>query len=200
MCFGGGGDDGSDEMRRREEERQARIREGMSKINDTFSQFNDDFFNRRRDAYVAYATPQLEEQYGDAATRLAAALSRSGALRSSEAIRRNSRLQRDYQLQRQSVVDKGMDFATSARTDLENARSGLVNDLYATADPAAAAAGAVARAKIASSNPGFSPLGQLFSDITSGLADWGEARAYARGYNSTAPGSAGARDSGRSVG
>lgn len=199
MC-GGGGDDGSAEARQREEERQRRIRQGMANINNTFAQFDDGFFNRRRDAYVAYATPQLEEQYGDASTRLAAALSRSGALQSSESIRRNARLQRQYQLERQGVVDKGSDFATAARADLENARSGLVTDLYATADPAAAAQGATARAKIASSTPGFSPLGQLFSDITSGLADWSEARAYSRGYNSTAPGSSGSRDSGRTVG
>ena len=45
MCVGGsGGDGGAAERRRQEEERQARIREGNKSINDTFSQFDDDFY------------------------------------------------------------------------------------------------------------------------------------------------------------
>lgn len=199
MC-GGGGDDGSAEARQREQERQARIRQGMGAINSQFAQFDDGFFNKRRDAYVAYATPQLNEQRDDALTRLTAALSRSGALQSSTAINKNARLARDFALQRQGLTDKGMDLATSARSDLENARSSLVTDLYATADPMAAAQGAQARAKIASQTPGFSPLGSLFENITSGLADWAESRAYNKAFASTAPGASGGRDSGRTVG
>lgn len=199
MCGGGGGDGGAAEARAREAQRQSRIRSGMSSINRIFSGFNDDFYNRRRDAYVAYATPQLEEKYGDAVTQLTSALSRSGALRSSVAADRYGRLQRDYALNRQGVVDKGTDLATAARTDMENSRSGLVSDLYATADPAAAAAAAQARARIATATPGYSPLGELFQNITSGLADWQEARAYNRGYASTAPGASSSKDSGYGV-
>lgn len=199
MC-GGGGDDGSAEARAREEQRQARIRQGMGAINSQFAQFDDGFFNKRRDAYVAYATPQLEEQRDDALMRLTAALSRSGALQSSTALNKNAKLARDYSLQRQGIVDKGMDLATNARNDLENARSSLVTDLYATADPTAAAHGAAARAKIASQTPGYSPIGQLFENITSGLADWAEARSYNKAFASTAPGASGSKDSGRTVG
>lgn len=199
MC-GGGGDDGSAEARRREQQRQSRIRQGMGAINSQFSQFGDDFFDKRRDAYVAYATPQLNDQYDDAMTRLTAALSRSGALQSSTAINKNAKLTKDFALQRQGIVDKGTDLSTQARSDLESARSSLVTDLYATADPAAAAAGAQARAKIASQPAGYSPLGNLFEGITTGLADWAEARAYNRAFASTSPGATGGRDSGRTVG
>ncbi|HEY1139943.1 MAG TPA: hypothetical protein VGE88_07020 [Lysobacter sp.] len=201
MCLGGGGgDDGSAEARKREQQREARIRQGMSAIDQNFKAFDDNFFNQRRDAYVAYATPQLNEQYDDAVTRLTAALSRSGALQSSEAAKRQGRLARDFQTQRQGLIDKGTELATQGRTDLENARSALVTDLYATADPAAAAAGAQARAKIASQTPGYTPLGQLFQDITSGLADWAEARSYNKAFASTAPGATAGKDSGRLVG
>lgn len=201
MCLGGGGgDDGSAEARQREQQREARIRQGMFAIDNNFKAFDDNFFNKRRDDYVAYATPQLNEQYDDALTRLTAALSRSGALQSSEGIKRQGKLARDFQLQRQGLVDKGTELATSARGDLENARSSLVTDLYATADPAAAAAGAQARAKIASQAPGYTPLGQLFQDITAGFADWAEARAYNKAFASTAPGASAGKDSGRLVG
>ena len=201
MCFGGGGgDDGAAEARQREEQRQARIRQGMSAIDKNFRAFDDNFFNQRRDAYVAYATPQLNEQYDDALTQLTAALSRSGALQSSEGAKRTAKLKRDFDIQRQGLVDKGTELSTQARSDLENARSSLVTDLYATADPAAAAAGAAARAKIASATPGYTPLGQLFQDITAGFADWAEARAYNKAFASTAPGASASKDSGRLVG
>lgn len=199
MC-GGGGDDGSAEARQREQQRENRIRQGMGAIDQNFKAFDDGFFNKRRDSYVSYATPQLNEQYDDAMLRLTAALSRSGALQSSEAAKRNAKLGKDFALQRQGLVDKGTELSTQARSDLENARSSLVTDLYATADPAAAAAGAQARAKIASQTPGFTPLGQLFQDITAGLADWAEARSYNKAFASTAPGASGGRDSGRTVG
>lgn len=198
MC-GGGGDDGSAEARRREEERQARIRQGMTNISRVFEPYNDAFFNKRRDAYVAYATPQLEQEAGDAGLRLSAALSRSGALQSSESIKRQARLSRDYQLQRQAMVDKGVGLANQGRQDIENARSSIISDLYATADPAAAAQASVARTKIASQDPAFDPIGNLFQDITKGLADWQEARAYSRGFAATAPGATTGRDSGRNV-
>lgn len=198
MC-GGGGDDGSAEARRREEERQSRIRMGMTRVGEIFSQYDDNFFNRQRDKYVQYATPQLNEEMDDASLRLTAALSRSGALKSSEAAKRSAKLQRDFQLQRQAVVDRGSKIANQSRGDLENARSSIISDLYATADPAAAGASAVARAKIASQDPEFSPVGGLFEDITKGLADWQEARSYNRAFSSTAPGASRSSDSGRNV-
>lgn len=182
MC-GGGGDDGSAEARAREEQRQARIRQGMGSINQTFSQFDDPWFNRQRDAYVGYAMPQVEDQYNNALTSLTAALSRSGMLQSSVAANKSANLSKDYSLQRQGVVDAGIGQATQARRDLENSRSALVTDLYATADPAAAAAGAQARAKIATQPQEFSPLGVLFQNAAAGLADYNEARAYNRAFS-----------------
>lgn len=202
MCLGGGGGDGgAAEARQREEERQKRIRQGMDAINATFGQFDDGFFNRRSDAYQRYAMPQLEDQYGDAMGELTAALARSGMLRSSVAANKNANLSKQYSLQRQNVVDQGIAQATDARRDLENSRAALVTDLYATADPAAAAAAAQQRAKIATQQPSFSPLGMLFQNVSAGLADYNEGRAFSR-FASAPGGSFGGRSggSGRVVG
>lgn len=202
MCGGGGGDDGSKEARIREEQRQARIKQGMASIDQTFSQFDDGFFDSRANAYQRFAMPQLEDKYTDALSTLTAALSRSGLLQSSVASNKNANLAKDYQLQRQNIVDQGIEQATNARRDIENARSALAMDLNATADPAAAAAAAQARAKIATQQPSFSPLGMLFQNVASGLADYQEARAYNRAF---APGGGqsygtGGAGSGRNVG
>lgn len=202
MC-GSSGDDGSAEARRREEERQARIRQGMASIDQTFSQFDDSFYNKRRDAYQAYAMPQLEDQYTDALGTLTAALSRSGLLQSSVAASKGGDLKRDYSLQRQAVVDQSIDAATSARRDIANSQQSLIQDLYATADPAAAASAAQARAKIATQQPSYSPLGILFQNVASGLADYQEGRAYNRAFAGGGGGGAsygGSNNSGRVVG
>lgn len=184
MCGGGGGggDNGAAEARRREQERQAKLSQGMASIDRAFSGFNDDFYNQRQQAYVDYAMPQLNRQYGDALDNLTFALARSGLLESSVAARKQGDLNYDYQLQRQGVVDEGARLANQARSDIANARSSVVSDLYATENPAAAAAAAQARARIATQQPTFSPLGALFQNITSGLADWAENRAYSDGY------------------
>lgn len=205
MCGGGGGDDSyAREARQREEQRQARIREGMTQIGQTFSQFDDNFFNRQRDAYVSYATPQLEDQYTNALTSLTSALARTGSLaslRSSVAAQKQGDLSRDYSLQRQNVVDQGIGQATQARRDIENSRSAIVSDLYATADPTAAAAASQARAQIATQQPTFSPLGMLFQNASAGLADYAEGRAFNRAFAAGAGGnySTGGGGSGRVV-
>src|SRR3546814_9115062 len=89
MCdalFGGGGNsDAAEAARRDEEARQARIRAGMGQIDQTFSQFNDDYFDTRSKAYLDYATPQLEDQFAKATEQLIFALSRGGNLNSSVA-------------------------------------------------------------------------------------------------------------------
>lgn len=184
MCLGGSntGDDGSAELRQREAEREARIAQGMGSIDQTFSQFDDGFFNRRAQAYDDYALPQVEDQHSSALGTLTAALARSGMLQSSVAADKSARLAKDYSLQRQGVVDQGLAVANDARHDVENSRAALVSDLYATADPAAAAASAAARAKIATSQPSFSPLGLLFQNAAAGLADYNEARSYNQAF------------------
>lgn len=205
MCFGGGSssaDDAAREARQREEERQRRIRAGMDSINQTFSGFDDGFFRQRADAYQRFAMPQLEDQYTDALTELTAALARSGTLQSSIAADKQGKLQKQYSLQRQNIIDQGLDQATKARGALEDSRSSLVADLYATADPTAAAQGAAARAKIASAQPSFSPLGILFQNVAGGLADYAEGRAYSNAFSGGPGGnfSFGGRGSGKNIG
>jgi len=204
MCGGGGGggDNGAAEARQREQQRQARLSQGMSSINQAFSGFTDDFYNQRQQAYTDYAMPQLNRQYGDALDDLTFALARSGLLESSVAARKQGDLNEQFQLQRQGVVDEGARLANQARQDIASARSSVINDLYATENPAAAAAAAQARARIATQQPTFSPLGMLFQNVTSGLADWSENRAYSEGYKrgSQPAGATSPSGSGRVVG
>jgi hypothetical protein len=183
MCSGGGSDAYAAEMRNNEMQRQWKIRQGMDSINKNFSQFDNKFFDGRQRAYMQYAMPQLEQQYGDAQRGLVYALARQGIGASSEGNRRNGQLSQDYGLQRQNVVDKSMESANETRRSIEDARSGLIQDLHNTADPAAAAKGSVARAAYLNQPAAPSPLGQLFVNTLNGLNTYQQVKGDTDAYN-----------------
>lgn len=150
--------------------RQERVRQGTERIGSIFDgQFNDDFFDQRRDAFVNYATPQLEDQFGDAQKQLTFALARGGLLDSSVRADKSAELQKKYDLNKQQIADKALSSSTESRNAVEDARSNLVATLNATGDAQGAANSAISRASALSQPASFSPLTQLFSDFTAGL-------------------------------
>jgi hypothetical protein len=170
--FGGGGgaDQAAQQARFDESARQQRIATATAGINSDFQQFNDAFYNNRANAYSAYATPQLEKQYADARDELTYALSRGGLLNSTEAGRRQADLRTQYDRQRQAIVDQGMTLANQTRGDVENTRSSLISQAGTAADPGSIAATASDRVGVLTANPTFSPLAQLFSNVSGSLA------------------------------
>lgn len=175
MCLGDGGakaaQRSADLQRREEQQRQQRIRSGMGQIDQIFSPFNDTFFKGRGDAYRSFAAPQLEDQYRKAREQLIYGLSRNSLLQSSAGATKFADLSKAYDTNRQVVEGRAMDEANKARAAVESNRSDLVSQLHATADPTAAANAAIARQSYLSSTPGFDPLGNLFQNVTAGLAD-----------------------------
>jgi hypothetical protein len=171
MSKGGkGGDGGAAQAREDEQKRQQRIREGTTKINDTFdSQFNDDFFNTRQKSYLDYANPQLNDQYADAKKQLLFSLDRAHLTDSSVRAAKEADLTKLYDTNRRSVADQGLGFANTARNNIESARGDLINTLNATGDAEGASKSAVSRAGALSQADVYNPLGQLFTSFTSGL-------------------------------
>ena len=165
---GGGGEAAA--ARADEQKRQAEIRKGTTRINSIFDgQFNDDYFNKTRQNYIDYATPQLEKQYGDASKELTFALARGGLLDSSVRGDKVGELQQLYDLNKQQVADQALSYEGEARNATEDARSNLSATLNATGDAQGAANSAIARASALSKPAAYSPLSQLFADFTSGL-------------------------------
>ena len=168
-----GGKSGGNEAalaRKEEQERQERIRTGSKKVNKIFDDnFNQGFFDARRDAYTGYATPQLEDQYGDANKQLTFALDRAGNLNSSARGEKAGDLQKLYDLNKQEIADKGLSYQTQAKSSVEDARGNLISTLNATGDAEGAANSALTRATVLSEPAAYSPLGQLFADFTNTL-------------------------------
>jgi hypothetical protein len=157
-------------QRQEEQQRQQRVRDGTTRIGEIFgSNFTDDFYRGRRQSYLDFATPQIEQQYADAQKALTFALDRTGTLDSSIRGSRMSDLQRLYDTHRQSVADQALSYENDARSRVEDARSGLIGTLNATGDAEGAANMALTRAAALSAPPAYNPLSNLFADFTAGL-------------------------------
>lgn len=133
------------------------------------SGFGDDFFAGRRQAYLDYASPQLEDQYGKAQKELAFALSRANLLDSSVRGDKVAELQQKYDLNKQQIADQALASETDARNAVESGRADLISMLNATGDAQGAVNSAMSRAAALSQPAAFSPLTSLFADFTSGL-------------------------------
>lgn len=170
MGVGKNGGNEAEAARNDEIARQARVRQGTTAINNTFdSQFNDSAFANRRKAFLDYASPQLEDQYGKAQKQLTFALARNGTLDSSVRGQKTGELQKQYDLNKQQVADQAIASETDTRNAVEDARSNLIMSLNASGDATGAANASLARASALSKPAAYSPLADLFGNFTQTL-------------------------------
>lgn len=171
MCMGGSrGDGGAAERRRAEEERQARIRAGDAKITDQFKGFDDAFYDNRRNAYLDFAKPQVTDQYEDAFKQLTLALADSNLLNSSAAARRRGDLLKKKGEYERQIGGKANEYANTARSQVESAKSDLRSQNMNIANPTLVAANAAQRARSLNEIPVFDPLVNLFAGAAEGLS------------------------------
>lgn len=180
MCFTSSGPDYGAMARADEEARQARIKEGMGKIDSTFKQFNPDFYDRRKQAVLETTMPQLNDQFQKTKEQLQYNLARSGLTDSSVRAANEGEMQRQMDVNKAAVAGQAQDYANQARQQIEQNRSELVGQLNATGDAQAAAQGALSRASIAAAQPGVTPLGMMFQNTTGLLGAASQAGAYDR--------------------
>lgn len=170
MGGGKGGGGAADAARADEQARQGRVREGTKRIDEIFAgQFNDPFYQQRRQNYLDYATPQLNDQYQDAEKKLVFDLARNGTLQSSIRGARMSELQKLYDTNKQQIGDQALSYENQARNSIEGARSNLVTTLNSTGDAEGAASSALSRAQVLSAPDTYSPLTDLFGKFTGAL-------------------------------
>lgn len=159
--------------RQREADREARIRSGSAAIDSAFAGFDEPFYGQRRDAYMGFYQPQLDERFTDARRELTYALARAGTLNSTVAGDEQARLQRDYDVNRATILSKAEADANSLRTRVGNERSALVSQLNATADADRATNEALSRTRqIYQDQPEYSPLGDIFAGAATGVGQY----------------------------
>lgn len=165
-----GGQAAAMQASQQEQQRQNKIRSGTAAIDNTFGQFNDDFYKGRRDGFLSYAKPQLDDQYADTRKQLTYWLDGRGLLDSSVRAQKEAELQKKYDLNSRSVTDQALDYENQTRHQVSEARSALVRDLQASGDASGVQQAATNRATALSAQPTFSPLASLFGDFTNTLA------------------------------
>lgn len=133
--------------------------------------FDDNYYGGIRKAFTDFYLPQVDEQYDQAKRKLTYKFANTSNLDSSAGANNIANLFRDYNRERASIGDRALGAERDLRTNVEQTRGELINQLQATADPEAAATSATARAKALTTPAPYSPLGDLFQQYTGALAN-----------------------------
>jgi len=163
--------DAARDAKREEEARQERIKTGTSVIRHNFANsFNDDYYKKLEGLGYAAVQPEVNNQYNDSLRQLQAALTRNGLLGSSARDDMETRLEKQRVIANQKVTDSVRGQINSRKQDVANAEMAAIGQLQASADPMSAAAQAATLTAANTAAPRWSPLGQVFTDATAGLA------------------------------
>jgi len=151
--------------RQREEERQGRIAEGQTAIDDTFSQFDDNFFNNQQNNFTDFFNPQVDDQFEKAREQLTFGLARRGNLQSQAASDKFGDAQQELDRVRTDIANRGLSAGQDARSRVEAQRNELINLNNSAADPSLIASRASAAATGLNAPQVFSPLGNVFAGL-----------------------------------
>lgn len=172
MCLPGGdkaAKRAAAEQKAAEEKRRASIAQGTAAIDQSLAGFDDTYFQGRQDAYSANYKPQLEDQYNQAYKDLVYSLSNKNLLRSTVAGDKMRELQEKRAEYERQIGSEAQNFANQGRTDLENTRSNLLSQLYATEDPSQATAAAARQAQLLNTPASFDTAGNFLFNVADSL-------------------------------
>jgi hypothetical protein len=133
----------------------------------TFQGFDDSFFNQRANDYVAYAMPQLADQYQSTKKALGYGIANKGLQGGSAERDAMSQLDRQTGQAKQQIEDTGQNQAQTLRTNVQNSENQAIQYLYQTADPAGASAQAIGSAANFKVPQTFTPIANMFSNLIS---------------------------------
>lgn len=160
--------------RAEEEARQGRITQGKTGIENTFSKFDQPFYDKRRTSYLDYMMPQYDDQLSAASKDLTMALARAGLLNSSVRSRRFGDLTKKAGLEKRNITDSAIDYENKTRDAINTAKNELLNQNMSLANPTLAASQSANQAERLARVEPFSPLAQLFAGVTEGIATQAE--------------------------
>lgn len=169
-------DNSAAEARAAEEARQARIKAGMGDIDTAFAGFTPAYFDEYAGKNLGFWRPEIDQQYKDAQRDTTFGLARTGNLKSTAATDAFAKLREKRDKSELEAADRARGKGTELRQNVEQSRAALVSQLNATADPFAAASAARAQAETLTAPPLYSPVGDLFSNLTAQFAVAQQAR------------------------
>jgi hypothetical protein len=167
-----------------EEARQARIKSGLTKIDQTFQPFDDTFYNGRKTAFLDYYKPQIDDQLKDAKDKLTFSLARNGTLNSTMAADQTGKLQKSYADNWASIVSRADGDVNNLKSNVANEKTALVQQLNATADADRVSNDALSRTQqMFQSRPEYSPLGDIFAGFGDSFSNYAAANQNRQVYD-----------------
>ena len=161
--FGKANDGGSINL---ENQRQANIAQGEGQIDANFSGFNPDFYKNYTQSVIGAETPQLMSQYATTGKNLTYALARGGNTQSSTAQQENQSLQQQLGANEATVANRAVDQTNALKSNVQNQKAALTNELVAGGNPSSIASSAAAESSQLRAPSVVQPLGNLFADWT----------------------------------
>ena len=151
--------------------RQERIKTGTAVIQHNFANtFNDAYYKHLNALVYQAIQPDVDTQYNDSVRQLQAALTRNGLLGSTARGEMEARLDKQKTGAYMKVDDAVRGQLNQRKVDVANAQMSTIGQLQASGDPMSAAAQGAMLAAANTAAPRWSPLGQVFTDATAGLA------------------------------
>ncbi|MGB1140726.1 MAG: hypothetical protein ACPG1A_07495 [Halioglobus sp.] len=182
------------DQEKREKERMARIESGTEEIRAMFAgNFTPEFYETHKQNFLDYYKPQLQLQIDETNRQLTGGLARAGNLRgmipeldangnftgrytnrvgggSSVAIDRFADLEEQHNIKKGELVDRANQAVNDKRQRVQGAQDNVIMQLQATADDSGAISDAASNARSLAEREAYDPLGQVFTDVTFGLA------------------------------
>lgn len=131
----------------------------------SFQGFGPDFYDKRAQAYVDFAMPQLAKQYRDTRDTIGFGLANRGLRGSGTAQSQFSNLARTNASAVQGISDAGRSQAQALQRQIEDERNTLINQLYQSADPARGVQAAISAASNFAQPSTFAPLANSFAGL-----------------------------------
>lgn len=173
--YGGGGDGGAAAQAAQQ---QANLQKGMGQIKDLFSQYDPAFYAKIGQNYTDWASPQLMGQYRDTKNSLAYSLARNGILKSGAAVASGQALTDQLNNNLTTVANNAVNQENQMKQNVAQAQGNLTNELIASNDPSVVGAQGAAMTAGLTTNPNFTPLGNMFGDWSSAYIASMNARAF----------------------
>ena len=173
LLFGGGGSGSQpayESAAAAEAARQARVDAGLERIEDVFSQYDQDFYDKSQDAYLDYYEPQLEDKYKKGLQDLKYALARGGRFGSSTEVGRKAQAAQDMGFQKQELASGAIQAADASEAAVNAAKKEMTNLNQINANPDLAASLSNQQAGVLNQPAKYDPLLDVFGNITEGLA------------------------------
>lgn len=169
----------------REEQRKKDVAAGRTSISDAFARFNDNYYGGIRQDVLDYYMPQVDRQNDKAREQVIYDAFRRQGANTGTMGNRLGDLATDYEVAKADVANRADGAAAEARERTDTLRSNLLAYNESAADPGAVnerLSSEIGRAQ--AYQPQLTPLGALFNDYVTPLANIGMAgyMAQQKGY------------------